>query len=83
MDKQLVRQKICTIISREINLEEGLEISDDMLLIENLAFDSVQLISLISEIEEMFGIEFTGDNMLFERFDRIGDLCEMVYEMVQ
>lgn len=83
MDKSTAREKIYHLIYKEINGEEGMELSDDMMLIENLGFDSVRLIHLISEIEDAFEIEFSGDNMLFDHFERIGDLCDIVLDLVK
>lgn len=87
MDTKLDRNKIREIVHRmvyeEAHLEEGLELSEDVRLIENLGFDSVQLISLIARIEEEFDIEFMGNRMLFDRFDNLGNLCNLVKEMIE
>lgn len=82
-DGNRIRQIIHKMISEEAHLEEGLELADDIRLIENLGFDSVQLISLIAGIEEEFDIEFMGNNMLFDRFSSFGDLCSLVKEMIE
>lgn len=49
-------------------------ITEDTLLIEDLHFDSFALMSLIAEIEDTYEIEFDDSNILFESFNRVGDL---------
>jgi len=49
-------------------------ITEDTLLIEDLNFDSFALMSLIAEIEDTYEIEFDDSNVLFENFNRVGDL---------
>lgn len=78
-----IREILHKIVCEEVHLEEGLELADDIRLIENLGFDSAQLISLLVGIEEEFGIEFMGNRMLFDRFNNFGDLCSLVKEMVE
>ena len=82
IDGNKIRETLHKMICEEAHLEDGLELPDDVMLIENLGFDSVQLISLIAGIEEEFSVEFMGSNMLFDRFNRFGDLCDLVREMV-
>lgn len=83
IDRNKIREIIHRMVCEEAHLEEGLELPEDVRLIENLGFDSVQLISLIARIEEDFAIEFTGSRMLFDRFDNLGNLCNLVKEMIE
>lgn len=83
MDKNEVYQKICKMINEEINLEEELKLTENIRLIEDLGFDSVQLISLIAKIEDEFQIEFVGNEMLFDNFNFLGDLCNMVIKIIR
>lgn len=51
-------------------------------LIEDLNFDSVQLISLVTIVENTFKIEFDDSNMLLDNFNRVGDLCKLINELL-
>ena len=51
-------------------------------MIEDLELDSVQLMNLIIHIEEKFEIDFTDSKILFENYNRIGDLTSMISEMI-
>jgi acyl carrier protein len=68
------------IIRNQLGMGD-VSLDEDLFLIENLGFDSVQLISLIVDIEAAFQIEFSGSSLLFEKFNRIGDLLELIDEM--
>lgn len=70
------------IIKKQLGTEEVI-LDEDLLLIENLGFDSVQLISLIVDIESAFKIEFNESSLLFEKFNRIGDLLTLIDEMCE
>ncbi len=83
LDKNRIREIVHSMVCEEAHLGEGLELPEDIRLIENLGFDSVQLISLIARIEETFNIEFMGSRMLFDRFDNLGHLCDLVKEMME
>lgn len=83
IDSNRIREIVHRMVCEEVHLEEGLDLSEDVRLIEDLGFDSVQLITLIAQIEEEFDIEFMGSRMLFDRFDNLGDLCNLVKEMIE
>lgn len=70
------------IIKKQLGAEEVI-LDEDLLLIENLGFDSVQLISLIVDLESAFKIEFNESNILFEKFNRIGDLLNLIDDMCE
>lgn len=71
------KETLYQLIRKQIGVED-IALEEDMLLIENLGFDSVQLITLIIDIETAFHIEFKESDLLFEKFDRIGDLLKLI-----
>lgn len=68
-----------TIIENQLSTPRPL--NDDMLLIEDLGMDSLGLMSLVLDIEDEFGISFDDGNLLFENFNRIGDLRDIIEKL--
>lgn len=62
-------------------LSTPVTLTDDMRLIEDLNFDSLALMSLVLEIEEAYDISFDDANLLFENFNRIGDLRDIISQL--
>lgn len=62
-------------------LSAPVTLTDDMRLIEDLNFDSLALMSLVLEIEEAYDISFDDANLLFENFNRIGDLRDIISQL--
>ena len=78
-----IKKILSKIIVEELGIQEKLvDIEDDIRLIEDLELDSVQLMNLIIHIEEKFEIDFTDSKILFENYNRIGDLTSMISEMI-
>lgn len=78
-----IKKILCKIIEEELGFQEKLpDLTDDIRLIEDLGFDSVQLMNFIIHIEENFEINFTNSKILFENYNRIGDLTSMICEML-
>ena len=48
------------------------------MLIEDFGYDSVALVYLLTKFEEEFDIEFEGTDMLFENYNRIGNLYALI-----
>lgn len=76
------KETLYRLIKKQMG-EEEITLEEDMLLIEHLGFDSVQLIMLVVDIETEFQIEFKESNLLFEKFDRIGDLLKLIEELCE
>ena len=68
-----------TIIENQLSTPRSL--NDDMLLIEDLGMDSLRLMNLVLDIEDEFGISFDDGNLLFENFNRIGDLRDIIEKL--
>lgn len=78
-----IKEKISQIIIEEMSIQEKMVFDDDILIIEDLGFDSVQLMSFIVQIESVFKIEFDDADILFDRYNRFGDLCVMVKDLLE
>ncbi len=57
--------------------EEGFRINEETKLIEDLNYDSVDLIQLVVEIESRFNIEFDPSDILIEKLNRFSDLTSI------
>lgn len=61
-------------IIRSLSREKGKQITPDMRLIEDLRFDSLTLIQLITQLEEQFDIRFTEQYLLVDKLNQVGSL---------
>lgn len=52
-------------------------------LIDDLGFDSVSIIQLMSDIEEHFNIEFKDEDILIESFETYEKLKSLVEKMLE
>lgn len=68
-----------SLINNRLNSQVNL--NDDMLLIEDLHMDSLALMDLVLDIEETYDISFDDANLLFDNFDRIGDLRAVIEQL--
>lgn len=64
------------IIMRHMRVRKNL--NDDMRLIEDLGFDSLSMMSLIVDLETSYDISFDDVELLFDNFNRIGDLRQVI-----
>jgi acyl carrier protein len=86
MIKEMAQEKIKTEIKKIIIkntrrnvLEE--DIIDTTLLIEDLEFDSINIISLIVDIEECFNVEFDDANLLITNINQFDKLVNYVEKL--
>lgn len=47
-------------------------------LIDDLSFESLQMVSLIAGIEEKFGIEISEDDLDIEKLRKFKNLCDVI-----
>lgn len=60
------------------NLPEGYVINHDTKLIEELGYDSVDLMQLIIDIEESFCVDFMNCDILAEKINTPESLMELI-----
>ena len=68
-----------TIIGNQLSSPRKL--NDNMRLIEDLGMDSLGLMNLGLEIEDEFDISFDDGDLLFDNFNRIGDLRDIIEKL--
>ncbi|MDF2537850.1 MAG: hypothetical protein K0S76_871 [Herbinix sp.] len=82
MAQEKIKTEIKKIIiknTRRNVLEE--DIIDTTLLIEDLEFDSINIISLIVDIEECFNVEFDDANLLITNINQFDKLVNYVEKL--
>lgn len=78
-----VKAEIKIMISEILDVEEGY-IQDDMLLMEDLGLDSFDMLQLILECEEFFGISFNeADALSYARLYTVEILTDVIYHFCQ
>lgn len=77
-----IRKEICEMIEDLMEDTNGLEGKMDAGLLDELDFDSVQILDLINTIEEKYHIEFLDLSELLDRIDSVDDFISYVEEMV-
>lgn len=53
-------------------------IDDNMGLIDDLGYDSLDFVQLIIEIEEKTGMDFLDEDLLADNFTSVGSLWDMI-----
>ena len=78
--EEQLKKIITEVASRDIEI---FEISDDVVLTSDLGFDSIQIISLIVELESQLGIEIEDDDLDIEKLTIYQNLYELVERKIQ
>ena len=66
------------IIYNILNKNDSVIINDKTTLIDDLGFDSIQLVSLIVEIECTFGIELDDEDLEIRKITKYGSLKQLI-----
>ncbi len=74
-DYASILDDVATIFSEELNLEID---STDADLLESGAIDSLQLVELLFQIEQRFGIEISIDSLEIDNFRSIDAIAKFV-----
>lgn len=77
-----IGKEICEMIEELMEDTNGLEGKMDAGLLDELDFDSVQILDLINTIEEKFHIEFVDLSELLDRIDSVNDFICYVEKIV-
>ncbi len=80
MDIQKELKSIIIAIARNEVTDES--ISNETVLTNDLGFDSVQIVSLIVEIESYFGIVIDDEDLDLDKISVFGSLIELVTKKV-
>ena len=69
-------EKIRTIISEQLSIDDVDSITLDTSLAEDLEADSLDAVEVIMALEDEFGIEIPDEEA--EHFKTIGDICKFI-----
>lgn len=75
MNYEVTLQKVIKIVANKLGIEEE-RIEEDSLIIEDLQADSLDIVEMIMEIEEQFGI--TIDDNEINKLQTIKDIVEYI-----
>lgn len=73
-------KEVIIAVSDDISIEM---INEDVNLVEDFSFDSVNIIQLVVEIENAFDIEVDDDNLIFENLATYKGLHKMICEKLE
>lgn len=78
-----VKAEIKIMISEILDVEEGY-IQDDMLLMEDLGLDSLDMLQLVWDCEEFFGISFNeADALYYSSLYTVDSFTDVIYHFCQ
>ena len=75
----MVFEKIKTILSEQLDIEEDV-ITPDSLLVEDLGADSLDAIDIVMSVEDEFEIEIPDEEI--ENIKTVGDACKFIEENI-
>lgn len=71
--------KIIEIVVRNAtNLPPDMEFKEDTKLIEDLGYDSIDLVHLINDLDGTFGIKMSDEMMVSEKLNTPRELTELI-----
>ncbi len=79
---QSIQQEVCQLVQKQLDDKEQLEVEDllDKNLIEDLGFDSIQLVDLIFSLEEKYGLQITDMGSFLESLKSVQELVAYIVE---
>lgn len=78
MRKQEIEQKVCEAVSRlgQFNTD-NVQVDSD--LRDSYGVDSIVLVELLVEIEDIFGLTFDSSSLTYETFSTVRSIADYVY----
>lgn len=76
----MVLEKLKTILSEQFDVDES-EITMDTNIYEDLEADSLDLVDLLSSVEEEFDIETDADDDIINSINTVGDIVNFISEI--
>lgn len=74
--KEVIRGEIISKIKKELNREVDQEITGDSLLREEISIDSLDMVLVIGDVEDTYGI--TIDEEVMARLETVDDVVDLV-----
>ncbi len=79
-----IKNRVKKLITEDILTDLTIpEITDEMSIINDLHFDSIQLLQFIASLEKEFDILFSGEDLSLDSFENIGTITELIERMKQ
>lgn len=69
-------EKISTIVKEQLNLDDGVEITEETAFKDDLGADSLDLYTLLMALEDEYGMEIPGEEL--EKLITVGDVMELI-----
>ncbi len=69
-------EKIADMIREQLHLSEGVDINEETSFQEDLRADSLELLDLITAVEDEYGIKFEDEDL--ENMKTVGDVMEYI-----
>ncbi len=77
MQKQEIESKVCEVVSRVAQFNNDNVVADSDLR-DNYGVDSIVLVELLVEIEDIFGITFDSSSLTYETFSTVNSITDYV-----
>lgn len=79
-----MHEQIAALLTSTLNLaERGERLTADSGLLGSVPeFDSMAVVTVITQIEEQFGIEFDDDDITADSFATLGSLTQLVQDKI-
>lgn len=75
MDSQQLEAKVIEVISKKLNIDAA-NVSSSSRFQEDLGADSLDIVELLMEIEEEFGVSIPDEES--EKLKTVGDACNFI-----
>ena len=75
LTREVIEQKVASIIVENLGVDES-EITPNAHLVDDLGADSLDIVELVMEMENQFGIEVDEDEG--EKVRTVKDVCDLI-----
>ncbi len=83
MDISCIKEQLYFMIWQNAsNIPENMKIDDDARLIEDLNYDSVDLVQLLVDIEDTYGMELEDEAYLLRNMETAGKLAMWIFDKI-
>ncbi len=79
MQRESLRQALAELVEQETGSKPG-EMADDVVLTEGLGMDSIDLVGLVVQVENRFGIKIATEEL--RQIARVGDFLNLVEKKI-
>ncbi len=77
MQRQEIESQVCEVVSRVAQFNNDNVVTDSDLR-DNYGVDSIVLVELLVEIEDIFGITFDSSSLTYETFSTVNSITDYV-----